>query len=346
VIDVAIVGAPGYAGVELTRLVIGHPTLRPTVLTSVSDAGRGVGEVYPALAPYTEAVYVEPHPETIGADASVVFLAVPHTAALGIVPSLLEKGLTVIDASADFRFEDPEVYERWYGLAHTAPELLAEAVYGLPELGRASLEGARLVACPGCYPTATLLAALPAFEEGICSGDRVIVDAKSGVSGVGRTPGAGSHFPAVNESIAPYKVAVHRHTPEIDQGLSAVSGKRVHAVLTPHLVPMTRGLLATVYMEVSAPLSAAEAVASYRARYDDEPFITVHEAGRMPATSEVRGSNRAHIGLAVDESAGMLIAACAIDNLVKGTAGQAIQCANIVLGLDETAGLVHPVPVV
>ncbi len=345
--DVAIVGAPGYAGVELTRLLLGHPELRPTMLTSLSETGRSVGEVYPALASYTEAVYVEPDPEVIVASANVVFLAVPHTAAMGIAPSLIAEGLVVIDASADFRFKDPEVYEEWYGLTHTAPELLGEAVYGLPELNRDALLGqTRLVACPGCYPTASLLAAAPAVEAGMVSCDRVIVDAKSGISGAGRTPDAGSHFPAVNESIAPYKVTAHRHTPEIAQGLSLLAGKAVRALLTPHLVPMTRGLLATVYLELAKQASASEAIALYRERYSEEPFITVHEEGQMPATSEVRGSNRAHIGVAVDDDAGMLIVACAIDNLVKGTSGQAIQCANIVLGLDETAGLDHPVPVV
>ncbi|MFU8891319.1 MAG: N-acetyl-gamma-glutamyl-phosphate reductase [Anaerosomatales bacterium] len=345
-IDVAIVGAPGYAGAELTRLLAAHPTLSPVMFTSAAEAGRSVGDVYPALAPFVDAVYVEPDPARIASRCKVAFLAVPHTAALEIAPALLEAHLTVIDASADFRLKDPAVYEHWYGVPHTAHDLLAEAVYGLPEFDRTQLPGARLVACPGCYPTATILAATPALESGIARGDRVIVDAKSGVSGAGRTPGPGTHFPAVHESLAPYKVTSHRHTPEIEQGLSLVSGLDTRVVFTPHLVPMTRGLLATAYLELNEEISDAEAVALYRTRYRDEPFITVHDAGRMPSTLEVRGSNRAHIGIAVDARAGVLIVVCAIDNLVKGTAGQAVQCANLVLGLPETAGLDLPVPVV
>ncbi len=345
-VDVAIVGAPGYAGAELTRLVAAHPELRPAQLTSTTDAGRRVGDVYPGLAPYVDAVYVEPDVAAIAASCQLAFLAVPHTAALKLAPVLHRAGLTIIDASADFRLEDPSVYEQWYDVAHTEPDLLAEAVYGLPELDRSRLRGARMVACPGCYPTAALLAAVPALEHGSADPGRVIVDAKSGVSGAGRTPGPGTHFPSVSESVAPYKVAAHRHTPEIAQGLSAVTGHETRVVFTPHLVPMTRGLLATVYLDLTGPISTDEAVALYRERYRDEPFVTVHDAGRMPTTLEVRGSNRAHIGIAVDKGAGTLIVACAIDNLVKGTAGQAVQCANIVLGFRETAGLDTPGPVV
>lgn len=345
-IDIAIVGAPGYAGAEITRLVAGHPKFRPVILTSAAEAGRRVGDVYPSLAPYVDAVYVEFDAAVIASRCKVAFLAVPHTAALEIAPVLLEAHMTVIDASADFRLKDPTVYEQWYGVAHTQHDLLAEAVYGLPELDRSTLPGARLVACPGCYPTAALLAAAPALGSGIARADRVIVDAKSGVSGAGRTPGPGTHFPAVNESLAPYKVTSHRHTPEIEQGLSLVSGVETRVVFTPHLVPMTRGLLATVYLDLAEAISDADAVALYRERYRGEPFVTVHEAGRMPTTLEVRGSNRAHIGIVVDQRAGVLIVACAIDNLVKGAAGQAIQCANIVLGIEETAGLDVPVPVV
>lgn len=344
--DVAIVGAPGYAGAELTRLLVAHPDLRPVILTSSSEAGRAVADVYPALGPYTDATYVKPDVAAIAQTCEVAFLAVPHTAALKMAPALRERGVIVVDASADFRLSDARLYERWYGVKHTAPELLAEAVYGLPELNRSALPGAGLVACPGCYPTATLLACAPALESGVSRGDLVIVDAKSGISGAGRTPGPGTHYPSVAGSLSPYKVASHRHTPEIAQELSRMRGEEVRLVFTPHLVPMSRGLLATVYLELTAPLTTEEVVEVYRQGYADEPFITVHGAGRMPTTLEVRGSNRAHIGVAVDEGAGMLVVACAIDNLVKGTSGQAVQCANIVLGLSETSGLDMPVPVV
>lgn len=343
-LSVAIVGAAGYAGVELTRLVLGHPNLGLALVTSAADAGRRVDEVYPALAG-CELEYREPLVREIAA-ADVAFLAVPHAAALALVPALLEAGTLVIDASADFRLRDPAVYEAWYGVAHTSPGLLAEAVYGLPELWRNRLAGARLVACPGCYPTATLLAVAPAIEAGVVSSSRVIVDAKSGVSGAGRAPAAGTHYAHVNESLQAYKVTAHRHTPEIAQGLGDLGLVDPRVTFTPHLVPMTRGLLATVYLDVDDGIDTQAAVSIYRERYAGEWAVTVHPAGVMPATGEVRGSNRAHIGVAVDEAAGVLIASCAIDNLVKGTAGQAVQCANLVLGFAESAGLAMPVPVV
>lgn len=343
--DVAIVGAPGYAGIELTRLVLGHPGLRLAMVTSSAEEGRRVDDVYPAVSGLTDLAYVAPDIEAIASVARVAFLAVPHTASLAVAPQLLEAGLTVVDASADYRLVDPAVYEQWYGTAHTSPELLASAVYGLPEIDRAGLAGARLVACPGCYPTASLLAAVPAIEAGLMAGDRLAIDAKSGVSGAGRTPCAWTHFPTVNEGFQPYKVGTHRHTPEIEQGLARAAGRPVRAVFTPHLVPMTRGLLATVYLDLAENVDAAEVVSVYRRRYAGEPFVRVHDAGRMPSTAEVRGTNRAHIGIAVDP-AGVLVVACAIDNLVKGTSGQAVQCANLALGYEETAGLVYPAPVV
>jgi len=323
---------------------LGHPELELVLVTSAADAGRRVAEVYPALAG-CNLVYRAPDLTEI-AEADVAFLAVPHTAALALVPGLLEAGTLVIDASADFRLRDPGVYEAWYGVPHTAPGPLAKAVYGLPELWRERLPGARLVACPGCYPTAALLAAAPAIAAGIVRSARVIVDAKSGVSGAGRALAAGTHYAHVNESIEPYKVTSHRHTPEIAQGLVDLGLAGARVTFTPHLVPMTRGLLSTVYLEIDEGIDTQAAVRIYQGRYAEEWAVTVHPAGVMPATGEVRGSNRAHIGVAVDDTAGVLVAVCAIDNLVKGTAGQAVQCANLVLGLDESAGLAAPAPVV
>ena len=347
-IDVAIVGAAGYAGVEAARLVLGHPQMRLVEVTSTADAGVRLDRLYPALSGQTDLVLVEPDIERIASRARLAFLGVPHTAALELAGSLLDRGVRVIDASADFRLKDPAVYEEWYGVTHTAPDLLDQAVYGLPELDRDALRGAGLVACPGCYPTASILAALPALESGIAEPDHVVIDAKSGVSGAGSSASSGTHFSTVNESVSPYKVARHRHTPEIEQALSRIAASEVHVTFTPHLVPMTRGLLATVYLRLSEgqPLTTEEAVELYRTRYDAEPFVSVHPAGVMPSTREVNGSNRAHIGVAVDSRTGTLIAACAIDNLVKGTSGQAIQCANLVLGFAETEGLMTPTPVV
>lgn len=347
--NVAVVGAAGYAGIEAVRLVLGHPHMQLVTVTSAQEAGRRVDDVYPVLSGLTDAVFSNPEPATIAESAELAVLAVPHTASMALTPRLLDVGLRVIDASADFRLKSREVYEAWYDVEHTAADLLDEAVYGLPELNRTALPGARLVAAPGCYPTASILAALPALAAGFVSSRRVIVDAKSGVSGAGRGHSAGTHFAFVNESLAPYKVLSHRHTPEIAQALSGIAGSDVSVVFTPHLVPMTRGLLATVYLELAedqTDLTTTEAVDLYRRRYAGEPFVTVHSAGRMPSTHEVSGTNRAHIGLAVDRAAGMLIAVCAIDNLVKGTSGQAIQCANLMYGFDETAGLTTPTPVV
>lgn len=345
-VDVAIVGAAGYAGAEAVRWVLGHPRLRLTAITSGADAGRRIDALYPALSGMTDLVFSAPDVEHIAASASVALLAVPHTASLTMTPGLVDAGVTVIDLSADFRLADPGVYEEWYGEPHTAVSLLSEAPYGLPELGRAGLPGARVVACPGCYPTATALAAAPALEAGVSGGSVVIVDAKSGVSGAGRQPSATSHYCSADESVVAYKVASHRHTPEIEQSLSRAAGHDVRVVFTPHLVPMKRGLLSTVYLDVPHGFSTADAFELYRTRYAGEPFVTVHAPGTHPSTSEVMGTNRAAISVTVDERASMLVATCAIDNLGKGASGQAIQCLNAVLGYPETEGLSGLAPVV
>ena len=344
--NVAVVGAAGYAGIEAVRLVLSHDRLRLTLATSTADDDKPVSAVYPALDGMTDLSFSLPQPDAIAASADVALLAVPHTAALKLVPELLERGVTVIDLSADYRLQDAEIYEAWYAAPHTSPELLPEAVFGLPELDRSRLAGARLVACPGCYPTATTLAALPALAAGIVTGDRVVVDAKSGVSGAGRSATGGTHYVTVDEAVAPYKVAAHRHTPEMEQALSVAAGRALSVVFAPHLVPMSRGLLSTVYLDVDARLTLGDALELYRARYAEEPFVFVRERGVMPSTAEVRGSNRAAIGIALDEHTHTLIAACAIDNLVKGAAGQAVQCMNAVLGYPETEGLDRPTPVV
>lgn len=344
-IRAAVVGAAGYAGIELVRLLLGHPEFELTVVTSGSDAGRAVEDVYPALAG-CGLVFEDPDACDIAGNAEVAFLAVPHTASLALTPGLLGAGLTVIDLSADYRLKDAAVYESWYGAAHTSPSLLEHAVYGLPELTRASLPGARLVACAGCYPTASALAAAPALEAGLVGPGTIVVDAKSGVSGAGRGASSTSHFCAADESVQPYKVGSHRHTPEIAQTLAAVAGAPVSVCFTPHLVPAIRGLLATVYLPATSGLTVEDAVDAYRARYADEPFVSVHAADVMPSTREVSGGNRAHIGVALDEGSDTLVVACAIDNLVKGAGGQALQCANIAFGLEETAGLTAYGPVV
>lgn len=341
-IGVAVVGAAGYSGIEAVRWTLAHPRFDLACITSAADAGRPLSQLYPGFAGATDLAFIAPDADAIASKASVAFLAVPHTAALELVPQLLARGVTVLDMSADFRLIDPAVYERWYRVAHTAADLLGEAVYGLPELDRSRLPGARLVACPGCYPTATTLAALPALEAGLVTGNRVVVDAKSGVSGAGRSLSATTHYVAVTESTSAYQVGTHRHTPEIEQALSGIAGREISVMFVPHLVPMSRGLLSTVYLDVTQSLNTTEAVDLYRTRFEAEPFIHVHDAGVMPSTGEVRGTNRAHIGVTVDERTGTLVATCAIDNLGKGSAGQAMQCANAVLGFAETEGLERP----
>lgn len=345
-VKVAVVGAAGYAGIEVVRWVLGHPELELVHATSTSDDGRPLVDVYPALAGMTGLAFSAPDVDAIAAECDVVFLAVPHTAALALVPVFRALGVKVIDLSADYRLTDPGVYQAWYGVEHTSPELLGVAVYGLPELDRTKLADADLVAVPGCYPTATILAGMPAIESGVALGTRVVVDAKSGVSGAGRSPSPTTHFIAANESCAPYKVGSHRHTPEMEQAFVSVASKPISVMFTPHLVPMSRGLLSTVYLDVEKGLDTAEVVELYRGRYHAEPFVHVHDAGVMPTTAEVRGTNRAAIGLHVDARTSTLIAVCAIDNVGKGSAGQAIQCCNAIHGFDEALGLVACPPVV
>lgn len=341
----AVIGAAGFTGIETVRLLLGHPDFEVTLVTSAAESGRALDDAYPALAG-CGLHFSDPDLEAVAASADAAFLAVPHTAALAIAPVLLASGVRVFDLSADFRLSDPVVYEAWYGTPHTVPELLGRAVYGLPELG-ASLAGADLVACPGCYPTASLLAAAPALIASCAApGSKVVIDAKSGVSGAGRTPSSVNAFAVANESVTPYAVGKHRHTPEIAQVLSGAAGHPVSVCFTPHLVPATRGLLATVYLDVAPGLTTAAVMDVYREFYAGAPFVTVHGEGRMPSTREVTGSNRAHIGLTVDETSGTLVVACAIDNLVKGSGGQAVQCANLSFGLPETQGLTTFGPVV
>lgn len=345
-LKVAVVGAAGYAGIEAVRLVLGHPGMELVAATSDADAGTPLTSLYPGLTGSTDLLFSGHDLTDVAPDLDLAFLAVPHTAALAVAPALLEAGCRVVDLSADYRLHDAAIYSDWYDAEHTSAYLLEEAVYGLVELNRDRLVDARLVAAPGCYPTAAGLAALPVLEAGIAREGRAVVDAKSGVSGAGRSATAATHFCAASESVQAYKVATHRHTPEIEQIFSDASGHPVEVVFVPHLVPMVRGLVSTVYLGVEEGFSTEDAVALYRERYARCPFVHVHDAGKMPSTGEVRGTNRAHIGLAVDQRVPLLVATCAIDNLVKGAAGQAVQCANVMFGFDETAGLAGPFPVV
>ena len=347
-IRVGIVGAAGYAGAELVRLLLAHPDFEVAAITSNADAGQPLAAVYPAFAGVSDLAFTT-HDDPVLASCDAVFLAVPHTAALAQVPGLLDAGVSVFDLSADYRLSDPAVYEAWYGAKHTSPELLATRAFGLPELFACDLAAAAerhgageavLVACAGCYPTATSLAARPAIDAGWVRGDApIVVDAISGVTGAGKSCNARTHFCSAEENLEAYGVCRHRHTPEIEQILSAPD----RVVFTPHLAPLKRGLLSTVTLRLTdaaaASLTAEAAVERYRDFYAGRPFVRVLDAGQMPRTASVAGSCACQIGLAVNPRAGVLVATGAIDNLCKGAAGQAVQCANLVFGLGEERGL-------
>lgn len=342
----AVVGAAGYAGVEVVRILLSHPQFELTCITSSSDAGTPIAQLYPALDGICDLVFDAHDVQTVADKADVAFLAVPHTASLAMTPALVAAGVQVIDLSADYRIADAKVYEQWYQAKHTSTDLLAKAIYGLPEIARDELAaGTPVVACPGCYPTATALAALPIIEAGLKAEGPVIAAALSGVSGAGRKASAKTHFCNADESVGLYGLP-HRHTPEIAQTLSRAAGEDVEVIFTPHLVPMVRGLLSTVYIPLKKQMSTEEVHALYAKRYAGETFVTVRPAGEMPQTAWVEGSNRAQVGVHVAPGGMTLIASCAIDNLVKGAAGQAVQAANLVCGFEETAGLVGSCPVV
>ncbi len=324
-------GASGYAGSELLRLCAAHPELEVAVATGEASAGELVARRTPSLAAAYPALRYERTDAAALEGLDVVFLALPHGESQALVPELAGRVGTVIDLAADFRLKDASLYPRWYGAAHGAPELLPAFAHGLPELFRAELRGAHLVAVPGCYPTAAALALVPFVRAGLLGGDDVVVDAASGVSGAGRTSSDRLQFSAVDEDFRAYGLLTHRHTPEMEQLL----GRRV--LFTPHLAPMTRGLLATCYARPAATLSPSEATAVLREAYAGERFVVVSD--EPPSTKSASGSNTAHLSAHVDERTGWLVVLCALDNLVKGAAGQALQCANLALGLDEAAGL-------
>ncbi len=326
-----IVGASGYAGAELVRLVAAHPELDLAWATGDTQAGTPVRELYPNLAPALgDAAFTRFEPAAAdGLD--VVFLALPHGASQALAPDLRARASVVIDLAADFRLRDPALYPDWYGEAHAAPDQLGEFAYGLPELFRDDLVGARAVAVPGCYPTAAALALAPLVRAGAIRTEGVVVDAASGVSGAGRGPKPTTAFCTVDEDFTAYGLLRHRHTPEIEQatGLTGV-------LFTPHLAPMNRGILATCYARPAGE-GSPDPLAILTEAYAGEPFVHVSE--RVPSTKATLGSNAAHLTARRDERTGWVVALCAIDNLVKGAAGQAVQCANLALGLDETAGL-------
>jgi N-acetyl-gamma-glutamyl-phosphate reductase len=308
------------------------------VATSRQYKGKKLSEVYPSLAGMTEIICEDLQVEELSGRADLFFTAVPHQTAMAIVPDLIKAGKKVVDLSADFRLHDASIYEKWYQ-EHTAPEYLAEAVYGLPELHRKQIAEARLVANPGCYPTSVILGLAPLLQAGAVAYESIIVDSKSGASGAGRSAQTGTLFCEVSEGFKAYKVAEHRHTPEMEQEISELCKKSVTISFTPHLLPMSRGILSTIYAKLTKPLTDAEVNKLYQDFYNGEPFVRLCETGVFPATQFVRGSNFCDIGFKTDSRTGRIVVLSAIDNLVKGAAGQAVQNMNLMCNLPETKGL-------
>jgi N-acetyl-gamma-glutamyl-phosphate reductase len=337
---VGVLGASGYAGAELLRLLARHPDLDVAWAAGDASAGQPLVARYPGLrSAYGDLAFCSVD-EGLSKGADLLFCALPHGRAAEIAPRAVTAAGVVVDLSADFRLRDPSAYPAWYGAEHPCPEELGAWPYGLPELHRDQLRGARRVAVPGCYPTAALLALAPLVAAGLVATDGIVVDAKSGLSGAGRSLTDANLFVQANENVAPYKVGTHRHTPEIEQELALAAGAPVTVTFTPHLVPASRGILATCYATLAPSAGDEELAACYAAAYGGEPFVDLLPAGAgWPATRAVATTNRAQVAAAADRRAGRVVAAAAIDNLVKGAAGQAVQCANLALGLPETAGL-------
>ncbi len=335
---IGIIGASGFTGAELLRLAAGHPDFEVVLATGDSQAGTAVAELYPSLAAAYPDLSFTPWTSGAADGLDLVFLGLPHGASQKIVPGLLEEVPHVVDLGADFRLADPNLYPEWYGEPHAAPDLLGQAVYGLPELFRAQLPGARLVASPGCYPTTATLALAPLLEAGWIQPTGIIVDAASGVSGAGRPPKPTTTFCAVDEDFTAYGLLDHRHTPEIEQNLTTVAGAAASVLFTPHLAPMNRGILATCYAAPTDNCPDTDALLSMlEARWADEPFVQVSTGS--PSTKATLGSNTVHVTTRHDERTGTVLAIAALDNLTKGASGQAIQCANVLLGFPETTGL-------
>jgi len=338
---VAIIGASGYTGIEIMRLVAMHPRVELVAVSSEQFAGKEVSEVFPFLAGKIRLAFQSLSQHTDLEKAEYAFVALPHQKAMEVVPGLLRKGVRVVDLSADFRFRDAAVYEQWYK-GHTAPGLLADAVYGLSEVYRERIRGAALVANPGCYPTAALLPLIPVIKSGLVTTEGIVVDAKSGVSGAGRGAVLTSLFAEVNEGVKAYKVGTHQHTPEIEQELSFAAQKPVVINFTPHLIPMNRGILGTIYAILTGNATREDVLQCYRGFYPESGFVRICPPGTVPATHQVKGSNYCDIGFAIDGRTNRLIIVSAIDNLLKGGAGQAVQNMNIMAGFEEDAGINQP----
>ena len=341
-VKIGIAGASGYTGLELIRLLVNHPEAELSVVTSENFQGQKIAEVFPALNGIVD-MELRPLKENIAKDCEVLFLALPHTTAMNKLPDYLQADCKIIDLSADYRLNDPQAYQDWYYITHSHPEFLKQAIYGMPELHREAIRSAKFVANPGCYPTSIILALAPLLQTDWVDLNSIISDSKSGVSGAGRKPSLTTHYTEVNEGISPYAIADHRHTPEIEQELSALAGQPIQISFSPHLVPMTRGMLSTIYINLKQDTSEVNLIEHYQSFFKNEYFVRVLNAGSFANSHHVMTSNFCDIGLKVDVRNKRLIITSALDNLVKGASGQAIQNMNIMLGLDEKIGLMNPV---
>ncbi|MEM3017415.1 MAG: N-acetyl-gamma-glutamyl-phosphate reductase [Candidatus Bathyarchaeia archaeon] len=343
---VSIVGGSGYVGGELIRELLFHPKVEVTTVVSRSHVDEHIFRIHPNLRGYTELKFSPLNLETITSNSDIVFTATPHGTSMEIVPKLVQTGIRVIDLGADFRLKNPADYPKWYGWTHQHPELLEEAVYGLPELHREEIRNTKIVACPGCMATATILALAPPIKEQLIEHERIVVDAKIGSSGAGNTPTKATHHPERATGIRPYKPVGHRHIAEMEQELSLLNEKRPKISFTPHAVPMIRGILATIHTYPTRQLTLPEIWKIYRSMYSKEPFIRLVKDRKglhqLPDPKVTTGSNFCDIGFELDPHASRLLILSAIDNLVKGASGQAVQCLNIMLNIDERTGISTP----
>lgn len=336
-LSVGIVGASGFTGAELLRLIAGHPNLELHAATGDSMAGTRIADLYPSLAlAYGDRTFDSYSPELVSG-LDVVFCGLPHGVSMGVIPELLGKVGRIIDLGSDYRLKDPSLYPAWYGAEHQNPELLERSVYGLPELFRDEIVGAELIAATGCNAATATLTLAPLIDAGLIEPDGLIVNLITGVSGAGRPPKPNTTFCTVDENVSAYGLLTHRHTPEIEQALTTSTGKKTSVVFTPHLVPMNRGILATCYGRPTGAASTDDVLKAMSDFYRDEPFIVVDE--RSPSTKAVAGSNAVHLTGRVDDRTGLIFGIGVLDNLMKGASGMAVQCANIAAGLPETAGL-------
>lgn len=341
-IRVGVLGATGYAGIETVRILTCHPEVKITKLISKSFAGKKISEVYPSLKNICDIECEELDTNDIARSCDVVFTALPHGASKTIIPEIYNMGVKVIDLSGDFRYNSKEVYEKWYGEPHCAPEILEKSVYGLCEIHREEIKNATIIGNPGCYTTCSILALYPLLKAGVIKHDNIIIDAKSGVSGAGRTENLPYSFCECTENMKAYKIATHRHTSEIEQELGIAANDEILVSFTPHLIPLKRGILATSYANLSCDITDEEIYKIFSEFYKNEHFVRVLEPGSLPETKNVAGSNFVEIGFKIDKRLKRIVVSSAIDNLFKGAAGQAVQNMNIMFGLDESTGINVP----